>query len=105
MYGIPHLLNSARWRSGNAAVCKTAMQGFDSPSRLIKQMLGQNPYTGVRFPPQTSKICQNDSEILMKKEFLKGPELSFWVYSVGQIRCVRKLTKRLCPYGGNPLNK
>ena len=24
----------ARWRSGNAAVCKTAIQGFDSPSGL-----------------------------------------------------------------------
>lgn len=25
----------ARWRSGNAAVCRTDIQGFDSPPRLI----------------------------------------------------------------------
>ncbi|KKR11297.1 MAG: hypothetical protein UT39_C0009G0057 [Candidatus Woesebacteria bacterium GW2011_GWA1_39_21] len=29
-------LDLAGWRSGNAAVCKTAMQGFDSPSGLKK---------------------------------------------------------------------
>ena len=27
-------LDSAQWRRGNAAVCKTAIQGFDSPLRL-----------------------------------------------------------------------
>ena len=30
---IPHF-NKAWWRSGNAAVCKTAMRGFDSRPRL-----------------------------------------------------------------------
>ncbi len=30
------LLREARWRSGNAAVCRTDIQGFDSPPRLTK---------------------------------------------------------------------
>ena len=28
------LCNKARWRSGNAGVCKTSMHGFDPRSRL-----------------------------------------------------------------------
>ena len=36
----------AQWRSGNAGVCKTSMQGFDSPLCLIKQILGQKSKGG-----------------------------------------------------------
>ena len=31
---VPAAYDAARWRSGNAGVCKTSTQGFDSPSRL-----------------------------------------------------------------------
>lgn len=40
-----------RWRSGNAAVCKTAMRGFDSRPHLQKDILFMCPGggTGIRY--------------------------------------------------------
>ena len=65
----------ARWRSGNAAVCKTAMQGFDSPPCLIKQMPVQNPCLSRRqagISPQAAinilSIWYNMSETLRTNE-------------------------------------
>ena len=51
---------AVRWRRGNAAVCKTAMRGFDSRSHLTlaKQSAGQNFYAGVRFPFAPQRIIE-----------------------------------------------
>lgn len=41
----------ARWRSGNASVCKTDMRGFDSRPCLQAKSLAKARRGGNRFPP------------------------------------------------------
>ena len=61
----------ARWPSGKAAVCKTAIRGFDSRSRLIRFFhCGRSSMvepqfsklmTRVRFPSPACKDCWDSS--------------------------------------------
>ncbi|HCM37022.1 TPA: hypothetical protein DIS61_00020 [Patescibacteria group bacterium] len=57
------------------------MQGFDSPSRLIKQILGQNTClpagrstAGVRFPPSSMTINIEAQRILREFVYQQRPE-------------------------------
>ena len=48
--------SAARWRSGNAAVCKTVMRGFNSPTRLTCALSS----SAERFPDLPA-VVQNGS--------------------------------------------
>ena len=65
-----------RWRSGNAAVCKTAMRGFDSRPHLQKSLAS------------SLKICYND--IMVDLSLIKPKDL--W-YTVGLIATDGNLSK------------
>ena len=55
----------ARWRSGNAGVCKTSMQGFNSLPRLKRQEYGAKYPVGrqgeYRFPAEQDQALPDNS--------------------------------------------
>ena len=76
--------NTAQWRSGNAAVCKTAMHGFDSRSRLQRSIARSvslrdisrretNPFTGVLVPP--ADLPQGEIPLDASSISIKSPPL------------------------------
>src|SRR3989344_5955308 len=70
MCGITHLLSSlTRWRGGNAGVCKTSMQGFDSPPCLQETPANsgtKQPYAGSN--PTRASMEKEKSETKSKDE-------------------------------------
>ena len=60
----------AQWRSGNAGVCKTSMQGFDSPLRLRYDKLGLWP--GGYLPAMLRNAMQAGSTVLIAAKYFRN---------------------------------
>lgn len=75
------MLNSARWRRGNAGVCKTPIHRFDSGTRLIKQSAGQNRYTRVQLPSEP----QEEKNMSAQQERTIGEKVLWWTQVGGVV--------------------